>query len=185
MDAGGEQALVTPLHPDALHNFGPASTRDTIVYTCERPGGDTSAGKKIPTVEKVREWKHFMSHPDRNIQRVIILLDEHELEDYEEPGLVEAYTAEGIKVHHIRFAAKNSFSEIMATLDEAVEEGEHIVAHCTHGMGRSGRVAAGWLVHKYGLSPEDASEEVLATARSCGVERMGAVQKLAQWIEIK
>jgi protein-tyrosine phosphatase len=52
------------------------------------------------------------------------------------------------------------------------------VAYCTHGMGRSGRVAAGWLVHKYGLSVEEAVDEALEAARIHGVERMGSPRQL-------
>ncbi|KAG7338656.1 dual specificity phosphatase [Nitzschia inconspicua] len=185
MDIGVEQAVITPLHPDTLHNFGPASSRDTVVYTCERPGGETSTGDKLKTIEKVREWKDFMSHPDRNIKHVIILLGDDELEDYEDPGLIEAYKAVGVTAHHIPYTSENSFSKIMAVLDEVAGKGERVVAHCTHGMGRSGRIAAGWLVHKYGLTAEEASEEVLATARANGVERMGAPTQLTLWMEKK
>jgi protein tyrosine phosphatase (PTP) superfamily phosphohydrolase (DUF442 family) len=182
MEIGGEQAVVTPLHPETRHNFGPASSRDSVVFTCERPGGETRSGDKIQTLEKVREWKNFMSHLDRNIQHVMILLGDDELSDYDEPGLVQAYKAVGVQIHHIPFASEKSFSKIMTVLDQVAEKKERIVIHCTHGMGRSGRVAAGWIAHKYGLSPEDATEEALAAARQFGVERMGAPKKLAIWM---
>lgn len=70
----------------------------------------------------------------------------------------------------------------MAELNVLFEKGEKAVAHCTHGMGRSGRVAAGWLVYKYGLDTEEATEAVLAAARLNGVERMGSVRALNAWV---
>jgi hypothetical protein len=182
VDYPGERAIVTPFHSNTLYNFGPASTRDSIVYTCERPGRDPQPGAKIDTSTVVREWKEFMSHPERSIQHVLILVGDDELSVYDEPGLIQAYNDAGVTVHLIPLTSEKSFSKIMTVLDEIAEKKERIAAHCTHGKGRSGRIAAGWLVHKYGLSPEEATEETLAAARTYGVERLGAPKKLAHWI---
>ena len=43
----GSTHVETTRNPATLHNFGPASARDTIVYTSERPGGDPDANAKI------------------------------------------------------------------------------------------------------------------------------------------
>ena len=181
--AGGERAVITPASSDNPHNFGPASTRDTTVYTCERPGGDPGDDTvKINTKTSVQEWVEYMTSESRKIKHVIILLEPTELDVYDEPGLLQAYQEAGIIVHHLPIASPKSFATIMNQLDDIHAKGERAVAHCTHGMGRSGRVAAGWLVHKYGLSCEDAVQEGLAAARTAGVERMGAPRQLQAWI---
>jgi protein-tyrosine phosphatase len=182
VDYPGEQAVVTPLHPDTLYNFGPASNRDSTVYTSQRPGGDPQPGSKIDTTAEVREWKEFMSHPERNIKNVIVLQEEDQLAEYDGPGLIQAYNDCGLTVHHIPCSIDKSFSKIMTVLDDIEEKKERVVVHCSHGKERGGRIAAAWLVHKYGLSPEEATEESLAAARAHGVERLGAPNKLSRWM---
>ena len=177
----GEQTIITPRDKNNIHNFGPASSRDAIVNTCQRPGGETSDGSKIDAMKSVEEWMELMTSKD--IKHVFILLSHGELDDYTEPGLMAAYEAVGITAHHTPIASKGSYNHIMTKLDSLHDNGEKAVAHCTHGMGRSGRVAAGWLVYKYGLDAEEATEEVLETARHNGVERLGSVRLLKQWIE--
>ena len=84
-----------------------------------------------------------MTSSENQIRHVVILLRDAELEAYEDPGLIAAYEAAGIVVHHIPFASDDSYKRIMTVIDEIESKGERVVAHCTHGMGRSGRVAAG------------------------------------------
>ncbi|KAL7575455.1 hypothetical protein ACA910_007354 [Epithemia clementina (nom. ined.)] len=179
-----EKTVATPAFPEENpHNFGPASARDATVFTCERPGGDPAEqDTKIPTQKVVDQWVQFMNSPERQIKHVIILLSDPELEAYEPPGLIAAYQAAGITVHHIPMSSKDSYQSIMTTIDEIESKKERLVAHCTHGMGRSGRVAAGWIVHKYGVSPEQATEESLEAARQHKVERLGAPGLLKEWI---
>ena len=194
-DDHGEQTVVTPLSrtKNPGYNFGPASSRDTIVWTCERPGGEIprsssgEEGEKIKTSQAVKEWAEFMSTPDRAITHVIVLLDDSELNAYESPGLIQAYKDVGIAVHHIPYSSPNSYLLIMSCLDSISaaaeqQQQQRAVVHCTHGMGRSGRVAAGWLVHRYGLSVDDAVDEALEAARLAGVERMGSPKQLEGWI---
>ena len=140
-----EETVATPGFPqENPHNFGPASSRDSTVYTCERPGGDPSnPDSKIPTQAVVDAWVQFMTSSENQIRHVVILLRDAELEAYEDPGLIAAYEAAGIVVHHIPFASDDSYKRIMTVIDEIESKGERVVAHCTHGMGRSGRVAAG------------------------------------------
>jgi hypothetical protein len=181
----GENVVVTPPRSDNYHNFGPVSARDSIVYTCERPGGDNvkDGSNKIPTSEVVSEWIQFMTSPERNIRHVIILLSDEELKAYDDPGLIAAYQSGGITVHHIPYTNDKSYSKIMFELEKIEQNGNgNVAAHCTHGMGRSGRVAAGWLIHRYKLSIEDAVDETLAMARKVGVERMGSPRQLEEWI---
>lgn len=146
--SNGEQMVTTPSFPvENPHNFGPVSNRDNIVFTSERPGGDpVDKTTKIPTLTVVEPWVKYMTTtapPDRAIKHVIILLGDDELADYEPPGLISAYEAAGIVPYHIPMSANDSHKAILAKLDELYSQNERVIAHCTHGMGRSGRVAAG------------------------------------------
>lgn len=174
-----EHDVVTTRNPETLHNFGPASSRDAVVYTSERPGGDPEHGAKIPT-SKVMDWIHFMQQ--QNVKQVLILLDDNELEVYEEPGLLALYEQHGFKAHHNPMGQQGSATNAEKILRAAKATNEKIVAHCTHGLGRSGRVAAGWLVMRYGLSPQEATDEALDAARKTGQERLGKVKSLETWL---
>jgi protein-tyrosine phosphatase len=180
-DHGEEVVITPPAEPSEYHyNFGPASGRDEIVFTCERPGGDTK-GAMIPTTSQVSKWMAFMS--TKQISHVIILLEEPELKAYEPPGLIPAYQDAGMIVHHIPYSSPNAATRILEILEEVSQKNnKKAVAHCTHGMGRSGRVAAAWLVQKYHLTPLDAVEEALEAARTAKVERMGAPRQLQEWM---
>jgi protein tyrosine phosphatase (PTP) superfamily phosphohydrolase (DUF442 family) len=179
----GEEVLITPF--SALHNFGPASSRDSVVFTCERPGGDPGPQTQIKTSEAVNKWIQFMTQEDRNIKHVIILMEEKELSAYEEPGLIQAYQDGGMSVHHVPYSSDKAAEKIMTILKDVETKEERVTAHCTHGMGRSGRVAAGWLVKRHGLTVDEAVEEALSTARTHGVERMGAPRQLKEWLRIQ
>lgn len=180
-DHGEEVVITPPAEPSEYqYNFGPASGRDEIVFTCERPGGDTK-GAMIPTTSEVSKWMAFMS--TKHISHVIILLEEPELAAYEPPGLIPAYLDAGMIVHHIPYSSPNASTRILEILEEVSQNNKkRAVAHCTHGMGRSGRVAAAWLVQKYHLTPLAAVEEALEAARTAKVERMGAPRQLQEWM---
>jgi rhodanese-related sulfurtransferase len=219
-DHGEEVVITPPAEPseEYHYNFGPASGRDEIVFTCERPGGDTTttttaaaaAGTTkgamlIPTTSEVSKWMSFMS-TKQQITHVIILLEEPELAAYEPPGLISAYqqdaggttstnsadSTNSMIVHHIPYSSPNAANRILEILEQVAAAGggknknskndPKVVVHCTHGMGRSGRVAAAWLVKKYHLTPLDAVEEALEAARIAKVERMGAPRQLQEWM---
>ena len=167
----------------APFNYGPASGRDKIVLTCERPGGDPhgdGGGKPGMIPESaVEEWARFMK--DKGVVRVLTLLDDNEVELYEKP-LFATYRRLGFVAEHVPMGSTDAVRRVLDALDAASDAGEPIVAHCTHGMGRSGRVSAAWLVHKYGLSPEEATREAMDTAEACSIVRLGNAQKLAAWM---
>lgn len=173
---------ITPRHPDTVHNFGPASTRDEIVHTSERPGGDPQGATAQIFMNQVQGSIDFML--SQNIQQVMVLLEDNELDIYEAPGLLAKYQQNNLQVHRNPMTVVGSAANAQRILVAAAECNEKIVCHCTHGMGRSGRIAAGWLVMKYGLSPEAATKEALATARTHGMERMGDVDALTEWLTL-
>lgn len=121
---------------------------------------------------------------DKEIHHVLMLLDDNELEDYPEPGLEEMYKNAGFIVHHEPMSEEGAANRIFDILDTAEKNGESVVAHCTHGQGRSGRVSAAWLVHRYGLSPEDATREVMEHAEQESIVRLGNHLKLQEWMRM-
>jgi hypothetical protein len=119
----------------------------------------------------------------KGIDQVLILLDDNELECYEDPGLLELYEKYGFTVHRNPMGEMGASTRAMETIRNCQTNGKKVVAHCTHGQGRAGRVAAAWLAHKYDLSPEEATKEALATASNLGVTRLGSPTKLKTWLE--
>jgi Cyclin-dependent kinase inhibitor 3 (CDKN3) len=162
-------------------NYGPVSDRDNVVCTCQRPGDahDLTTGKIIVQTS-LESWLPYIKN-EQGVRRVLILFEENEMEHYDE-SLLEAYEKAGLKAHWEPLSKPSSYGRIMAILDECFATGERITAHCTGGTGRSGRVAAGWLMHKYHLSDKDATMEVLACATAHGVSRLGSVTELNKWI---
>lgn len=175
-----DDTVITPRDPNTLFNFGPASRRDEKIFTCERPGGDPEGGETIGA-EVVSEWAKFMHQ--KEIEGVLVLVDDNELEIYEEPGLVKMYEAEGFEVIRNPMGEVGASTRAMETVSKFAKDKKKIVAHCTHGQGRAGRVAAAWLTHEYNLSPEEATSEALDTASEHGVTRLGSATKLKQWLE--
>jgi protein-tyrosine phosphatase len=128
----------------------------------------------------LKPWLAYV-RDEKGIQRVLVLIDDNEMDHYDR-DLLEAYENAGLQVHWEPLSKPGSHSRVMAILDDCAAKRERIVAHCTHGQGRSGRVAAGWLVHRYGKTDQEATLEVLESAREHGVSRMGTVTELNKWL---
>mmetsp|Transcript_1546 Transcript_1546/g.2358 ORF Transcript_1546/g.2358 Transcript_1546/m.2358 type:complete len:225 (+) Transcript_1546:164-838(+) len=175
-----DDTIITPRDPEIPFNFGPASTRDETLFTAERPGGDEDSSIAL-SKRDVTEWTDSMRR--RGIENVLVLLDDNELEAYEDPGLFQMYKNAGFQVFHAPMGEVGAYQRSMSIVSKCQEDGIKIVTHCTHGQGRAGRVAAGWLATKYNLSPEKATEEVLDMARQKGVTRLGSPSKLKKWME--
>lgn len=152
-----------------------------MLFTAERPGSDRGGEGAIIPTDIVQEWIEFIKA--NNIRHILMLLDENELQDYAEPGLVELYKSAGLVVHHEPMVMAGAPNRIFDILHTAEHNGERVVAHCTHGQGRSGRVSAAWLVNRYGLSPEDATNEVMKQAEADSVVRLGNALKLKEWLD--
>lgn len=165
------------------YNFGPASSRDAVLFTAARPG-NPPAENKFDNIDDavVMEWIQYMKH-EQGISHVLVLLDDNELESYLPTGLETLYQNGGLSYTIQPMKAPGAASTIFARLDEAATRNERVVAHCTGGVGRSGRVAAGWLVHRYGLTPEAATDETMQQASNSGVQRKGNVEMLQAWLD--
>lgn len=177
--------VVSVRDSQTLFNFGPASERDCVLYTAERPGGDD------PSANAIDQWTAFVK--TKGITDVLVLLDDNELEPYDNDGsnggLLATYQQHGFTVHRVApMSGPGACTAVQDIVQTALDEtnnnsNKKVVAHCTHGIGRSGRVAAGWLAMQYGLSPADATQEALATAQKYGIERLGDTMKLEKWLQ--
>jgi protein-tyrosine phosphatase len=163
----------------SLHNFGPASSRDTFLYTAERPGNPPGKKDLVPD-EKVYEYIAFMK--EQGVARVLLLLDEQEIAIYSD--LLAMYTAGGLLYNIKSMNEEGAAKKVMAILKASEEQGERVCTHCTGGIGRCGRVAAAWLVERYNLTPAVATEETLAQAAASGVTRNGDATALSEWLGV-
>ena len=166
---------------DIPHNFGPISTTrsDQILFTAERPGHATLPGGV--SKEVVDEWVSFMT--TSGIQHVLVLLDDNEMNNYPEPGLLKLYQDGGVKPHVVPMGSNGAYKRIMGILQDIEQKNEKAVTHCTGGVGRAGRVAAAWLSTRYNLTAQDATEETLEAALQAGIQRLGDVAKLEAWMK--
>ncbi|CAB9531685.1 Dual specificity phosphatase, catalytic domain [Seminavis robusta] len=171
----------TPGNSDTPHNFGPASPLDTILYTAEQPGKSCRQrdDDKI-SAASVQEWIQFVR--GQGVTNVVTLLNEDELDVYEEPGLKELLTQAGMSCYIAPMGDLGACDRVFDVVRQVEADGEKVVCHCTGGIGRAGRVAAAWLVHRYNLSPEVATLIVLDQAYKSGVKRLGHTEKLSGWI---
>ena len=160
-------------------NFGPASLRDQTLYTSERPGADDKNNQPGGTpAAEIQLWVDFMKQ--QGVKHVITLLEAEELSWYD-PPIFETYEREGFTFTHAPFGAEDARARVLAAIRVAEAAGEKIVAHCTHGFGRSGCVAAAWLVDRYDLTLIEATQEAVETAHGLSVERQGEVPRLTKF----
>jgi len=139
-------ATTTEAPKPAVFNFGAASSRDEILFTAERPGNPaTKTG--LADMDQVHEWISFMTH-EQGIRNVIALLDENEFSAYGEPGLLQLYEEAGLRCLVQPMRGENACKNIIDFVRQAEAANEKVVAHCTGGIGRAGRIAACWLMKR-------------------------------------
>ncbi|GAB4317302.1 MAG: hypothetical protein Kow0069_19970 [Promethearchaeota archaeon] len=106
---------------------------------------------------------------EQGVTHVLVLLSREEIHRYGVEGLFDAYAAAGLAVHHLPVLdqSRPSVEETDAAVDwmeEATSRGGNVLVHCVGGLGRSGVVAACFLVRR-GFSPDEALR-VVREARS-------------------
>lgn len=168
----------TPGNDQTPHNFGPASPLDQVLFTARQPGiADEDGQIKADTVQ---EWIDYLL--GQGVINVITLLSDDELAIYEKPGLPAMLEKAGMKCFVSPMGDLGACDRVFAVVREAEAKGEKVACHCTGGVGRAGRVAAAWLVHRYSLTPEVATLIVLDQAYESGVKRLGHTEKLSGWL---
>jgi hypothetical protein len=156
--AANPSELVTPLisTESAPFNFGPASSRDCVLYTCHCPGYSGKEERILLAEQKKRidSWVKFMKQK-QGVTQVIALLDDNELMlpsskvNHAAPvDLRDVYSQAQIPLLVQPMRDGNAYRTIMECIDTVASQGGKVVVHCTGGVGRAGRVASGWLVHR-------------------------------------
>jgi protein-tyrosine phosphatase len=164
---------------DIPYNFGPASLYDTVLFTAERPGNRCIEDATVSS-STVNEWIAFMKN--QGIGHVLVLLDDNEFSIYQDPGLLGLYQAGGLSYCQATMGDVESYDRVIAYLQNVEKRGETAVTHCTGGIGRAGRVAAAWLVHRYNLDVEAATKDVIHAAIESKICRLGHAKELSKWI---
>ena len=118
--------------------------------------GELAISPAPSDVEDLEEWRR------EGVRAVVVLLESHEL-DY--LGGLNAYLEllreRGFEVLHspIRdfyIPTVEQCLEIVEWIGRRVEEGKPVLVHCYGGLGRSGTVAACYLVYRYRMEPGEA-----------------------------
>mmetsp|Transcript_23771 Transcript_23771/g.65944 ORF Transcript_23771/g.65944 Transcript_23771/m.65944 type:complete len:255 (+) Transcript_23771:203-967(+) len=159
-----------------------ASGRDSTAYGSERPGmnNEWNFMNSIPD-SAVDEWVAHMK--SNGISRVISLLSAKELTFYTTP-LEELYhRAFGKSWRELNLRKEGALEKAMQYLDDAADNGEKVVIHCSGGQGRTALILASWLVHKYGLTPEEAVTEMVSYAKENNASRNNVLDKLPGFLE--
>lgn len=166
-------------------NFVPAFENERFVFGSERPGFES----KCVAINIVEEWVSFMK--EKSIKRVCCLLPTNQLDYYEE-DLLNVYYQEFGQVN-VLWAPIEDFhlcdiallrEKILPFLEESETRAEPVVVHCSKGTGRTGHVLAAWLVHKYGLSVDEALTAVINMGRNpyAAVQHGTATEDDLRWL---
>ena len=132
--------------------FGPAPSRDKIVFGAEKPDHDIQA------------WISFMR--GQGIERVCCLLKQESfLDEYNKAFGKENVKLAPIKDYHYS-SPENLTQVIIPFLSDSYTKNKPVVVHCFGGNGRTGHVLAAWLCFRYNLDTEQAIIDVKRTSRN-------------------
>ncbi len=100
----------------------------------------------------------------QKVENVIALVTHDELQNYGVAQLMEAYAKNGINAQQVSVVdgAPSSLKEtnrLVRDIDESLRRGENTVVHCVGGLGRSGTLAATYLI-SLGLTASVAIQKV-------------------------
>lgn len=140
-----------------LENFGPARVGEGLVF-----GG---AGPDPERPAALRDWLDLLTAGD--VERIVCLLTPGELLPWGSPsGLLDAY-AEALPggVLHAPLRASDvpvlgQLRRVMTFLEAAEADRAPTLVHCALGRVRTPVVLAAWLVHRHGVAPEEALDQV-------------------------
>lgn len=103
--------------------------------------------------------------------------------NYEPTGLLTLYRKYGLKCQIQSINDPRAAQALFHLFEQAEAAQQRVVTHCTGGIGRCGRVAGAWLMHRYQLTPEQASQETLQCAQDVGMIRACDPVHLKEWLD--
>jgi protein-tyrosine phosphatase len=117
-----------------------------------------------PNTNKITEnvWVGGVNSPELVLsQNFDVVLDLRETEDLKYQNFLKNHGIEylNFKIPDRYGASSEVLSQIVALIDEKVNEGRKVLVHCNLGRGRSALAVAAYLV-SHGLSPEDAIRKI-------------------------
>jgi protein-tyrosine phosphatase/nicotinamidase-related amidase len=102
---------------------------------------------------------------ENGITHIVSLLSESEYEEYGVKNLKDVYEQHGLNVRYFPIVDqgvpnKNDLPELVEWIDRALKQKHNVLIHCVGGLGRSGVVAASYLVLKENMQPVEAIKTV-------------------------
>ncbi len=102
---------------------------------------------------------------EEGVKSVLCLITENEFSAYGVPGLKAAYSDAGFDAQYLPIADQTTpaLAPMLAALqwlDEQIQKGQKVLVHCAGGLGRSGLIAAAYLMLKRGLDAHAAIDRV-------------------------
>ncbi|PJZ71574.1 hypothetical protein CH373_01555 [Leptospira perolatii] len=107
---------------------------------------------------------------EEKVHTLISLLTENEYENYGVQGLHQTYVKEGFTVHHLpildqRVPDSEGLERLLDKIDSDLYSGKNVLVHCVGGLGRSGTIAAAYMIRRLGYPSEEAIR-IVRQARS-------------------
>lgn len=136
-------------------NFAPVAPEASVYGVC-RPG-HLGGG--------LEEWTATLT--EAGVDRVVCLLSSTEATRW---GLPDAY-ADRFETAHVpirdrQLPEEATLRTALGALRSVTDDGESVALHCNAGLGRTGVVAAAWLVRDRGYDPREAIETVAEAGRA-------------------
>ncbi|WP_436344869.1 protein-tyrosine phosphatase family protein [Natronorubrum sp. FCH18a] len=105
------------------------------------------------------EWTEILT--DHDVSAVVCLLSEREASCWGLPGEYdETFDTAHVPIRDRHLPDVDRLRNGVDFLEETTADGGRVAIHCNAGLGRTGVVAAGWLVRERGCTPESAAEAV-------------------------
>lgn len=148
----------------SLHRFAPAAPDESVVFGAAAPGV-----RAADPAAAVDGW--IGAARERGIRRVVVLLSREQLTPYGDLlGTYRAAFGDDRVLHapvpdHELADEETLTGAVLPFLRAADAADEPTVVHCLAGLGRTGHVLAGWLVHARGYEPETALSTVADSGR--------------------